>query len=263
MYVNAQCTPNPIFTLSPIPGVYPPDIPISGIPLFGINDGQENTPYSQTLTLVVLEDTILDIAFLLDMIDPSITPIMNSAGISTVMTLPVNHVRFDIIGLPSNLVYNCDMNNCQYQAGLNGCIAINGIPTQSGTFPLDVNMTINVQIPTITIPIVGTVIYQGSSQDLPIFTAQQYNLLINPATGIKDVQNKENLIYPNPFYNSANVILKEKKDIKIYDQLGRLIYEKNDVHNNLQISKDDLGEGVFMIEIIGNRSISIQKIIVN
>ena len=60
---NAQCTPNPIFTMSPIPGVYPPNIPISGIPLVGISDGQVNVPYSQTLTLVVLEDTTMDISF--------------------------------------------------------------------------------------------------------------------------------------------------------------------------------------------------------
>ena len=60
---NAQCTPNPIFTMSPIPGVNPPNIPIPNIPLIGISDGQVNVPYSQTLTLIVLEDTTMDIGF--------------------------------------------------------------------------------------------------------------------------------------------------------------------------------------------------------
>ena len=189
---NTQCTPNPIFTMSPVPGVYPPNIPIPGIPLVGISDGQINVPYNQTLTLVVLEDTTMDIGFLLDMIDPTITPLMNSAGISTTMTVDVNHVIFDILGLPNNVTYTCDINSCQYPSGVNGCIAISGTPIQSGTFPIDVNMTINVQIPAITVPIVGTVLYPGSGQDIPAFPGQQYDLLIAGSSGIQGL-NKEKI----------------------------------------------------------------------
>ena len=188
--VNAQCTPNPIFTMSPIPGVYPPNIPIPNISLVGISDGQTNIPYSQTLTLIVLEDTTMDIAFLLDMIDPTITPLMNNAGISTTMTVNVNHVTYDIVGLPNNLTYVCDISNCQYPSGVNGCIAINGTPIQNGTFPIDVNMTINVQIPAITVPIIGTVLYPGSGQDIPAFSAQQYDLFIDGSSGINNLNNE-------------------------------------------------------------------------
>ena len=59
MNVNAQCSPNFIFTTLGLPGIYPPNLPIPNIPMTGIADGQVNVPYSQTLTLVVLEDTTL------------------------------------------------------------------------------------------------------------------------------------------------------------------------------------------------------------
>ena len=260
---NAQCTPNPIFTMSPIPGVYPPNIPVSGIPLVGISDGQVNVPYSQTLTLVVLEDTTMDISFLLDMIDPTITPLMNSAGISTVMTVDVNHVTYDITGLPNNLTYACDINSCQYPSGVNGCIAISGTPIQSGTFPIDVNMTINVQIPAITIPVVGTVIYPGSGQDIPSFPGQQYDLLIDGSSGVEVQKIEKFTIYPNPTSDIAILEFDGKKDVKVFDNLGREVFSKKNVNATLKLSKEQLGTGLFIIEIAGKNKIWREKLIIN
>ena len=263
MIGNAQCTPNPIFTLSPIPGVYPPNIPIAGIPLVGISDGQVSVPYSQTLTLVVLEDTTMDIGFLLDMIDPTITPLMNSAGISTTMTVDVNHVIYDISGLPNNLTYTCDINSCQYPSGVNGCIAISGTPIQSGTFPIDVNMTINVQIPAITIPIVGTVIYPGSGQDIPSFPGQQYDLLIAGSSGLEVQKEEQFTIYPNPTSGIAILEFGGKKDIKVLDNLGRIIVTQKNVNSKLKLSKEQLGTGLFIIEIADENKIWKEKLIIN
>ena len=62
----------------------------------GINDGVLGSAYSQTLTLVVLEDTIMDIASFLP---ATVVSAMSLAGISTVMSLNVNYVIFDVNGL--------------------------------------------------------------------------------------------------------------------------------------------------------------------
>lgn len=260
---NAQCTPNPIFTMSPIPGVYPPNIPIPGIPLVGISDGQVNVPYSQTLTLIVLEDTTMDIGFLLDMIDPTITPLMNSVGISTTMTVDVNHVVYDISGLPNNLTYTCDITSCQYPSGINGCIDINGTPIQSGTFPIDANMTINVQIPAITVPIVGTVIYPGSGQDIPTFPGQTYDLFIDGGSGVPVQETKKFTMYPNPTSNVAFLEMMGRKHVKVYDNLGRIIFTQNNVTSTLELSKEKLGAGIFIIEIIDENKICKEKLIIN
>ena len=262
MIGNAQCTPNPIFTLSPIPGVYPPNIPIAGIPLVGISDGQVSVPYSQTLTLVVLEDTTMDIGFLLDMIDPTITPLMNSAGISTLMTVNVNHVTYDITGLPNNLTYACDINSCQYPSGVNGCIVISGTSIQSGTFPIDVNMTINVQIPAITIPVIGTVIYPGSGQDIPAFPGQQYDLFIDGSSGVEVQEIEKFTMYPNPTSDVAFLKVTGKRNIKIYDNLGRILLEKKAI-SEITLAKEQLGTGLFIIEITDKNKIWQEKLIIN
>jgi len=262
MIGNAQCTPNPIFTMSPIPGVYPPNIPIAGIPLVGISDGQVSVPYSQTLTLVVLEDTTMDIGFLLDMIDPTITPLMNNAGISTLMTVDVNHVTYDITGLPNNLTYACDINSCQYPSGVNGCIAISGTPIQSGTFPIDVNMTINIQIPAITIPVIGTVIYPGSGQDIPSFSAVAYDLLITGASAINEVGNYRLKVFPNPTSNQAILSLVCFSDVVVYNMLGKKVLIANNIKRDLVLSKSDIGKGVFYISVQSKSKTETIKLII-
>ena len=85
---------------------------------------------------------------------------------------------------------------CQYASGTDGCIAIIGTPVQSGTFPLDINMTVNIQIPAITDPILGTTLYAGGPIDMPTFSGQQYDLLINSTTGTINSAEIKNILFP-------------------------------------------------------------------
>jgi hypothetical protein len=259
--VNAQCSPNSIFTSLSIPGVYPPPVSIPNFPLpLGIDDGSVGVLYDQTLTLVVLEDTTMDIAPLLD---SAIVSTMNLAGISTVMSLNVNHVVFDIDGLPNGLAYTCDQGNCQYSLGVDGCILINGTPSQGGVFPILVNMTVNVQIPAITDPIFGTVILASMAMDLPTFTAVEYDLLISGGTTIFDYNNSDFTLFPNPTTNTAILNLERTADVRIYNALGEVVVNYSSVKNALRIKKLDLGVGIFYVSICTKNQKEIIKLIIN
>ena len=258
--VFCQCLPNPIFTISPLPGVYPPNIPIPGISLFGIEDGQQNVQYQQDLTLIILEDTTLDIGFLLP---NSVVTAMNTAGISTVMNVDVNYVYFDIVGLPANFSYLCNINNCEYPSGINGCISISGIPNQNGTYPIDINMMINIEIPQITVPVIGTVLYNGGGQNLPSFTAQQYNLFIDaPSNTITNSKNR-NVIYPNPTNNISTLYLNLLSDLEVFNILGEKIKTYNNVNNSINFRKSELGSGLFFIKIYSEQGFMIKNLIIN
>ncbi len=264
MIGNAQCTPNFIFTFLDIPGIYPPNIPIPNIPLNGIADGQENVPYNQTLTLIVLEDTTLDIAPILQLAGyGAAVTLMNAAGISTVMTVDVNHVTYDITGLPSNLSYVCDISGCQYPSGVDGCIQISGTPTQAGTFPIDVNMTINIQIPPIVDPVFGTTIFAGMGIDMPTFPGQQYDLFIDGSSAIVNQELNEVKLFPNPTSDVAILEFEGKKDIRVFDNLGRIVLAERDANTSIIISKKQLGTGLFIIEIMDENKIIKQKLIIN
>ena len=132
--LRAQCSPNSLFTSIGLPGVFPPSVQIPGLSNFGLNNGFVGNTYSETLTLVILEDTIMDVSSILP---PSIVSTMNSANIPTVMTLNVNHATFDVQGLPIGLSYECDVMSCHYLSGTDGCIELNGIPNIAGVFSLE------------------------------------------------------------------------------------------------------------------------------
>ena len=257
---NSQCTPDAIFTSIGLPGVYPPAIQIPNLPLpLGIADGSLGSNYNQTLTLVVLEDTTMDIAFLLP---SAAVSAMNLAGISTTMTLDVNHVTFDVQGLPNGISYQCDIsNNCQYPSSIDGCIQLSGTPTIAGTFSVPVNMTINIQIPAITDPLFGTVIFPATALDIPSFAAQTYDLFISDATSIKSIDFRSE-IYPNPTTTDFTIEVNSPMNLIIYNNLGQIIYSEK-IINNTKINKSKIGSGIFIVEISDNNSVEKHKLIIN
>ena len=250
---NGKCAPDAFFLASPVPGVYPPNIAVPGIPFFGLDDGQVSVQYNQDLTLIVLEDTTLDVGFLLP---SSVVTAMNFAGISTTMTVDVNYVSFDVTGLPSGLMYACDIGNCEYPSSTNGCIGINGIPIQNGTFSINVNMIVNIQIPAIT------TLFSGMSVDLPSFAVQQYDLFIDGPSSSQLRFNQYNL-FPNPTSTYSKLHLEEEATINIYNVLGEKLKSYNNFQGNLYVSKLDLGVGMFYICINeGEDNMLVKKLII-
>jgi len=257
--VKAQCTPNSLFTALGLPGVYPPELPISGVPMTGMNDGIVGSAYSQTLTLVVLEDTTMDVASFLP---ATVVSTMSLAGISTVMSLDVNYIAFDVAGLPNGLSYSCDQIGCQYVSGVDGCILINGNPTQSGNFAVPVSMIINAQIPAITDPFLGTTIFAGMAIDFPSFSAVEYDLLVTGATAINEVDNFSSKIFPNPTANEAMLCLYSVSDVVVYNVLGKEVLTSVSIEGNLVLSKADLGKGMFYIMIKSENKTETIKLII-
>ena len=258
--VNAQCSPDFIFTSLSIPGVYPPAIQIPNVPLpLGIADGSVGVLYAQTLTLVVLEDTTMDVASFLP---TAVVSTMSLAGISTVMSLDVNHVIYDISGLPNNLTYTCDINSCQYPLGVNGCILINGTPTQGGNFAVPVSMTINAQIPAITDPFLGTTIFAGMAIDLPSFPAVEYDLFVEGSTATHEIGNYRSKVFPNPTSSQAILSLITFSDVVVYNILGKEVLIANNIKGDLLLSKNDIGKGVFYISVQSKNKTETIKLII-
>jgi hypothetical protein len=251
--VKAQCSPNFLFTVLGLPGVYPPELAIPGVPMVGINDGVLGSAYSQTLTLVVLEDTIMDIASFLP---TTVVSTMSLAGISTIMSLDVNHVTFDVTGLPNGLSYTCDQSNCEYSPGVDGCILINGNPTQGGNFAVPVSMIINAQIPAIT------TIFAGMDIDFPSFSAVEYDLLVTGSTAINEVGNYSSKIFPNPTANEAKLSLYSVSDVVVYNVLGKEVFTSVNIVGDLFLSKADLGKGMFYIMIKSENKTETIKLII-
>jgi hypothetical protein len=177
------------------------------------------------------------------------------------MTLDVNHATFDVQGLPSGISYQCDISNCQYPSSIDGCIQLNGAPTVAGTFSVPVNMTINIQIPAITDPVFGTVIFPATPIDIPTFAAQTYDLFISDATSIKGIDFRSK-IYPNPSNSDFTIEVNFPMNLIIYNNLGQIVYSEK-IINNTKINKSEIGSGIFIVEISDENKVEKQKLIIN
>ena len=244
-FVRPQCNPNFLFTTIGLPGVYPPEI-------IGLSDGFLGVNYSQTLTLIVLEDTMIDLALFLP--DPVVAA-MNLASISTVMALDVNYVAFDLSGLPNGLSFTCDQNTCEYPSGIDGCILINGTPIQGGSFSVPINLILNVQIPPINN------IFSGMAMDLPSFPAVEYDLFIDGSSTISEFT-QNHYLFPNPTLSEARLLLKSTSDVLVYNVLGKVVLRLSSIKGDLVLSKLDLGKGMFYVKIKSEKKSETIKFII-
>jgi hypothetical protein len=126
---------------------------------------------------------------------------------------------------------------------------------QFGIYPIDVNMTINIQIPQIT------TLFSGTAVDLPTFTVQSYDLFIDQGSSV--VENiYDNYVFPNPSSEYLNFNVNTKSDIIIFNFLGKEVLRYNNVNDVLKINTKSLGTGVFYVSFYSNLSIETHKIII-
>jgi len=100
------------------------------------------------------------------------------------------------------------------------------------------------------------------------FTDVGGSATVCPATtGIDtyDYGQQQLAVYPNPFSNEINIKVKsgsEKLVVKITDQLGKLVFEKEE-HNTdaMQLNLTELSTGVYFVSVINGNNIFTQKLV--
>jgi hypothetical protein len=75
-----------------------------------------------------------------------------------------------------------------------------------------------------------------------------------------DIENEQNLIYPNPANDKIKLLIGQKVEVLIYDLTGKFMYSKA-VSPNEEISINNLKEGLYFIKIINGAQIICQKLL--
>jgi len=88
-------------------------------------------------------------------------------------------------------------------------------------------------------------------------------------TSIKELNQLKSIVFPNPFREYTTILfgehLNNEYDLLVYDLLGQEVVRKNSISGNkINISKRELGKGLFLAFLISNRTgekIFIEKLI--
>ena len=168
----AQCTPDPLYADS-VFGVWPDT-------LENFKPGMVNVFYSDTLNLIIPTDA--------NSLDPNIP--VGTATLDSVQLL-------NIVGLPPGLVKNCNSQTsapCTYLGGVLGCGLIEGTPTQEGTFPLVMEVTV------FATTILGTIPFDTAFYGYKIVVGPNTVDIAENSLGLSGVRNM-----PNPFTERTTI----------------------------------------------------------
>ena len=161
--VNAQCVPNSLYQDSTY-NIWPDTI--QNLP-YGIVDSNYLTTLQIKTPSTLIEASLGDTSLV--MIDTLGTSFYIGGW-------PVDSFQIvNILGLPSGFSWSCSANNCMYNGDVVGCLDIFGNTTQSGTYPLTINVNTYTHgtFTIFNIPIIRKIRRCGLTNDIKIIMEQK------------------------------------------------------------------------------------------
>lgn len=238
------CTPLPI----PIPGIYPNPLVTPDLP-----DGDVGTTYSTTLTMVVVQDTTID----LSVFYPGLPSVPVSVDYQKVN---------NITGLPGGLSYACDIPTCEVPGNSAGCIVISGIPDSAGSYAVELVSVIGFTVPQ-SIPFLG-----GTTQEVPV-PGVGWDMEVQNSVGIEELEtNRFSVVQngPNPFRGSTEIHYNSPKPAKVMftvmDISGHILHERTERaaagENIVQFDATGYAPGIYLYRLSNGEQAVTQKMIV-
>jgi len=233
---NAQCTPDPQFTLA---GIYPDSA--TGLP-----NAIVGQPFNEVITVVTPLDTS--------------AIILNQTIPLTVQTIELTNV----VGLPSSFTYNCANSNCIFIGGNTSCAVLSSPSPTSSEVGLH-------QIFMYTITTADAGLFGIQLQE---DTIDYYYINVTNATSVVNQFNDFTFelkdVFPNPVNSNAKIqfISGNSTDIvfSVFNHLGEKIEEKNIAAtrgiNDIEISANDYANGMYLYSINNGVQIVSKRMIV-
>jgi len=234
--VNAQCTPDPQFTLA---GIYPDSS--TGMP-----DAIVGQPYNEIITIIVSTDTTVDVF-----------------GQSIPVTIQQIELT-DVTNLPPSFSYDCLAPNCTFSGGTTTCAILSSAsPTASeiGLYQIFMYTTATVDAGLFGIQTQNdTIDYYYINVTNTTSTVSQFN---DFTFELKDV-------FPNPVNSNSKIqfISGNSTDIvfSVFNHLGEKIEERNIATtrgvNNIEISASNYANGMYLYSINNGVQIVSKRMIV-
>ncbi|MFM1876579.1 MAG: Secretion system C-terminal sorting domain [Bacteroidota bacterium] len=178
--------------------------------------------------------------------------------------LLVERTSLIIQGLPNGVSASCDATPCTYIANASGYITIDGTPTESGQFVINI-LTLsegNVDISSITGGLLSS-FGLPTSIDLPTpvpssLDEEGYTMNIADPNGIEESNSVFSLrLYPNPVDAQTTLHLSSKAngqaDIEVYSTTGKLVLTENhNVYvgeNRLALDMTSMTRGIYLVKV--------------
>ena len=233
---NAQCTPDPQFTIA---GIYPDSA--TGLP-----NAMVGQAYNEVITIITPVDTS--------------TVILGQSIAVTIQTIELTSVS----GLPASFSYDCATTNCIFAGGSTSCAVLTSpSPTvaEIGSHQIIMSTTTTVDAGLFGIQTQDDVVdYYYINVTNATATINQFN---DFSFELKD-------IFPNPVNNNAKIQFISGNSANVvftvFNYLGEKIEEKNIAAtrgvNDIEISANDYANGMYLYSINNGVQIVSKRMII-
>jgi hypothetical protein len=208
------------------PGIFPPAPGyVDANRLIVMPNANVGSLYSQTAQIKVPVDTIVD-----------------TLGFQLVAT--IDSLKIDrITNLPGGINYVCDNGNCSWIGGANGCVKLEGTPTVSNLYLVNV-----VAVGYARMPILNNVV------DTFYFSMQLY---VNAPLSTENNQIAAPSIFPNPAKNVVTISnlhnLSADFSVELLNLQGQRVFtqhfEYNRAQDAVQLAINNLSAGLYIYQI--------------
>lgn len=140
-----------------------------------------------------------------------------------------------------------------------GYLAVGGVAMWDGNNWIDFDVTNGLVGPNVK----GLVI--DSEDNIWVATSTGVSKISDFTTALSAIKNNGFDLFPNPSNDKICIINKNQKiqQIKIYDNLGALIYENNSTQLHYSIDVSPFSKGLYYVNVLSSGSIFTKKIMVN
>jgi hypothetical protein len=156
-------------------------------------------------------------------------------------------------GLPTGYNYACNIANCTYNGGNNGCANVYGTTATTGTYPITIDVDATVLVTLIPglppTPVTQSVSFGG------------YKIIVGNA-GIVSTSFDAVSLFPNPAQDAITLSGVQAKTIILSNLNGQVLVEMEDISSSevtLNISSFD--KGIYFVSVVGLDGVVSKKFI--
>jgi len=162
-------------------------------------------------------------------------------------------------GAPAEYLYACNVSNCSYTGGVQGCATVYGTTATVGTYSILINLDVTVLV-TLFPGIPPTPVTQQTS-----FTG--YKIIVGDnSASLTDISNAKLVVAPNPVNDNFSInginMLSNASEIILTNAEGKVLAKRIPGSSNVEnFELNDMKSGLYFVNIVHSNGVETLKIV--
>lgn len=156
-----------------------------------------------------------------------------------------------VVGMPDGYAYSCNISNCEYNGGANGCAQITGTCSTPGLYEIEIYLTANV------------IIIEGFPAVPVSQSFRGYKIAVGEL-GLAQLIESSVTIHPNPVLDELTLeglSAYNFESIAIYNSNGQLVHALESNKDIIEVNVSSIEQGIYFVHLSGENGTTVKRFI--